>query len=85
VAHLTSKNRGFVQCLCGENIFTLARKGVFSGNWRGENERLKHGLNQFLQGLKRVFAIRVFWKNCDTESISANVYRGVERIECGGI
>ena len=36
VAHLTLKTGGLVQCLCGENIFTLAQKVMFSGFCEGK-------------------------------------------------
>ena len=74
MAHLTFKNRSFDQCLCGENIFTLARNGAFLKIEGQKMERPDNDFSQCLQDLKRVFENQKFWKKCDTVSTLANVY-----------
>jgi len=65
-----------VQCLWGENIFTLARKVEFSGFLKGEDGTVKAGFVQCFRGLKQLFEFHKILKKCDTESTAANVYGG---------
>jgi hypothetical protein len=62
VAHLTSKNTNSVQCLCGENIFTLARKVVFSGFQGGKIEGVNGGLINVYRGGMEVLNFGNFGK-----------------------